>query len=204
MDGSSLRTSRSPGGGRLAVLSHPRKKRMDPNSNIQTYGVSLHKVQQILKDNPTFENLSTKEIVDQHIIPETSKNKCRYLDILSGDDRGHAQYFVSHVWDLPFSFMVGCLRSHFAGQEPKKIFLWIDIFAVNQHGGDQMDYDLNNLERRIEQSSQTLVCLDQNGKVLTRIWCLFEMWKTVSLPQGSKRLVSEKLNLQSDLEGHPI
>ncbi|GLC44943.1 WD repeat-containing protein 49 [Pleodorina starrii] len=67
--------------------------------------------------------------------------------------------------------------------EPKRkadqVFVWCDIFAINQHPGQVQADDLSQLKDCVEASQQTLLCLDDKGLVLTRIWCLYEIWNTV-------------------------
>lgn len=50
------------------------------------------------------------------------------------------------------------------------MYLWLDIFAVNQHPGDNQRNDLGMLKEVVADSEQTLMVLDKNGTVLTRIW----------------------------------
>ncbi|GIL86068.1 hypothetical protein Vretifemale_14319 [Volvox reticuliferus] len=60
-----------------------------------------------------------------------------------------------------------------------KVFVWCDIFAINQHPGQVQADDLAQLKDCVEASNQTLLCLDDKGLVLTRIWCLYEIWNTI-------------------------
>ncbi|EFJ40045.1 hypothetical protein VOLCADRAFT_100240 [Volvox carteri f. nagariensis] len=60
-----------------------------------------------------------------------------------------------------------------------KVFVWCDIFAINQHPGQVQADDLAQLKDCVEASHQTLLCLDDKGLVLTRIWCLYEIWNTI-------------------------
>ncbi|KAG2427326.1 hypothetical protein HXX76_012521 [Chlamydomonas incerta] len=61
---------------------------------------------------------------------------------------------------------------------PTAVFLWLDIFAVNQHPDTTQADDLANLQNVIRHSQATVMLLDAQGAVLTRIWCLYEAWKT--------------------------
>ncbi|KAG2485797.1 hypothetical protein HYH03_015508 [Edaphochlamys debaryana] len=58
-------------------------------------------------------------------------------------------------------------------------YVWIDIFAVNQHPGKTQADDLARLQEVVGASEGTLLVLDAAGLVLTRIWCLYEIWQTV-------------------------
>ncbi|KAG2432306.1 hypothetical protein HYH02_013028 [Chlamydomonas schloesseri] len=72
-------------------------------------------------------------------------------------------------------------------QSTSSVFLWLDIFAVNQWPNTTQADDLANLqagpgprvfENVIRHSRATVMLLDPQGAVLTRIWCLYEAWKT--------------------------
>lgn len=69
------------------------------------------------------------------------------------------------------------------------------MFAVNQHPGVEQEADLSQLQDAISCASQTLLCLDEEGLVLSRIWCLYEIWKTLEQKDGSKlRILMIKLD----------
>ena len=55
------------------------------------------------------------------------------------------------------------------------IRLWIDIFAIKQHSSN----DHECLGGVVAKSPLTLMVLDEAAKPLTRVWCLYEMIKTV-------------------------
>lgn len=48
--------------------------------------------------------------------------------------------------------------------------MWLDIFAVNQHPGDSQRNDLERLKEVVADAQQTLMVLDGQGMVLTRVW----------------------------------
>jgi len=78
------------------------------------------------------------------------------------------------------------LREHLSGALPGQVFLWLDIFAVNQHPGAEQADDLRNLKAAIQIASGTLVILDKEGGPLRRVWCLYEFWNTLKVkgPEG--------------------
>ena len=59
-----------------------------------------------------------------------------------------------------------------------QVFLWLDIFAINQHPGTNQQNDLMGLKEVVEDADKTLMVLDRQDAVLTRIWCLYEAWLT--------------------------
>lgn len=134
------------------------------------------------------------------IIPKTKENQCRFVDLLDEKDVGRVTYFISHVWASPFSHLIESLEEQLQGEDDTSIFLWIDIFAVNQHGGDAMEYDLSSLGKMVEISKATLVCLDKKGRLLTRIWCLYEIWTTLCCSGGAEqrmKVLAHKIDFES-------
>ncbi len=47
---------------------------------------------------------------------------------------------------------------------------------MHQHPGQKMMDDLQFLKDVLADSERTLMVLDPKGLILTRIWCLFEVW----------------------------
>ena len=142
------------------------------------------------------ESLTTGEISEKYIKPKTAKKRCRYVDLLNPKEIKKPNYFVSHVWKSPFSHLLECLQVqlHFfriQQNDLDSLFFWIDIFAVNQH---EIDSDLASLERTIHETEQILVCMDTEGRLLTRIWCLYEIWNTIlSEKEGKEQEEGKKL-----------
>ena len=120
-------------------------------------------------------SLTTQEVVTKIIIPETEKTLCRYVDLLTETPVSKPDYFVSHVWGAPFLDLVETLRIRFNLKDKliddklKPIFIWVDIFAINQHDTANKTADLANLHKAITLArSGTLVCLDKGGQLLRR------------------------------------
>eukprot|EP00854_Cymbomonas_tetramitiformis_P010046 gene10046-11888_t len=112
---------------------------------------------------------------------------------------GRATVFVSHGWDSQWAKLISALRSDHdarqlsAGGSRVRVYYWIDLFAVSQHWGTQEQAaeqasDLKQLEEVIEGVSRpgggggTLVFCDpwRRPTPVTRVWCLFEMERTIS------------------------
>ena len=123
-----------------------------------------------VKENEAkLKNLSTQDVVDQIVKPATLLNKSRYVDLIPKDCVSLPTYFASHVWIAPFLDIVESLREHIGDNARDDVFVWIDIFAVNQHrdSGTQ-ESDLKGLNTAVEKSRKTIVCIDANAKLLTR------------------------------------
>jgi hypothetical protein len=92
------------------------------------------------------------------------------VDILPSEYVSTPTYFASHVWSSPFVDLVQSLKYYIDGEhEKEEVFVWIDIFAVNQHrdSGNQAS-DLNGLHVALQKSAKTIVCMDREAKLLTR------------------------------------
>jgi len=125
-------------------------------------------------------NVPTHVVVKKLVVPATSKDKKPYCTLLSDVDTGRADIFLSHGWGNRFGLIVATARKFASKRKTKgSIFLWIDIFAVTQHPGEDQIFDLSQLEMVIEDTTTTLMVLDRNGLPLSRCWCLFELFVTI-------------------------
>lgn len=123
------------------------------------FSVSLEFLLHFLKEHPEAENMTTGEVVDKIIIPETKESQLTYVEEHLVDK--HPQYlcvmtpkgygfdnqvsFLSHAWLMPFrtviDIAVSSMRALFTrfGYIPPledyahKSFFWMDIFCKNQH-----------------------------------------------------------------------
>ncbi len=78
--------------------------------------------------------MSTQDVVTKMIIPSTAEKKVRYTDLLPSKVVSTPIYFVSHVWSEPFLDMIESVKYH-VNDPAEDVFIWLDIFAVNQHRG---------------------------------------------------------------------
>jgi hypothetical protein len=137
------------------------------------------------------EDLTTQQVADRVILHETQHQQCRYVDLLDSKHVGPVTYFVSHRWQASFRDLVRlvdnyCSTLHSSRLElnPDKTFLWIDLFAVNQHSPAA---DLAAIKDVIACSVQTLLCIDRDQQVLTRVWCVYEVWRTLQKPRYKRQ-----------------
>ncbi|KXZ41457.1 hypothetical protein GPECTOR_457g361 [Gonium pectorale] len=83
-----------------------------------------------------------------------------------------------------------------AGQEERppppplalgEIFVWLDVFALNQHPATsgQQGPDLASLREVVAAAEETLLVLDQEARPLSRVWCLYEAWLAGRAPRGT-------------------
>jgi hypothetical protein len=128
---------------------------------------------------------------------------------------GPATVFVSHAWGNPFRDMLAAVAAHLAageraatgirGQqaggdagagegageaagEGAEVFLWVDIFVVNQHAAGELPQEwwAQTFRQAVAGIGHTLVVLQpwSAPAPLTRSWCLWEVFST--LDSGAK------------------
>lgn len=139
--------------------------------------------------------VTTADVVGRYVVPETVAHKCRYIDAMPQAHVGRPNFFVSHKWSSPFRELVAGVDAYvqahpaYSTVDPTATYLWVDIFIINQHSDQKQQQEhLGNLHQAIDACTSTLLLLDQKGLVLTRIWCLYEVWNTLLLG-GPQRLL---------------
>lgn len=134
----------------------------------------------------TFEKKTTEEVCEHLIKPLTDNHKTSYCEFLRiGDDAlavGPANIFVSHSWYYIFTEVVEALKEHFPHQGDE-VFLWFDIFCVNQHQTLKYprDWWLITFKNAIKEMNHTIMVLApwMNPIPLTRSWCIWELYCTI-------------------------
>lgn len=119
---------------------------------------------------------------------------------------GRPSYFISHTWSRPIQQLLQLLTAHFGVSDPSEpaaasAIIWLDIFAINQHPYEDRgclgNDDVANLARVVAATDRTLLCLDEDCVVLTRIWCLYEVWQTfLAKDTGGLRILMSSVDVQ--------
>lgn len=125
----------------------------------------------VAKRQSDLNDLCTQDVVTQIIMPETQTANCRYVDLLPDSYVSTPTYFACHVWTAPFLDLVNSFRQFFNEdlEECKGIYIWIDIFAINQNVPGNLNEDLKVLPTIIQNAAKgTLICLDVDNTLLTR------------------------------------
>ncbi|KAG1667843.1 hypothetical protein FOA52_011031 [Chlamydomonas sp. UWO 241] len=128
--------------------------------------------------------LATQHVIDAIVKPATAARSCRFIELVGAPvPDGRDFFFVSHTWSRVFAETVGQLEKHFRPEAQRvwrrgrpvlpltDVFVWFDLFAISQHAWES---DLGRLQEVVADAEQTLMIIDQEGAVLTRIWCLYE------------------------------
>ncbi|GLI64287.1 hypothetical protein VaNZ11_007468 [Volvox africanus] len=206
---------------------------------METAAVSLAWLQQFVNNHGlSGKKMASAGIVKEIILPATAERQCSYTDMmLAGPDdprahvsQGRPFYYVSHTWSRPLVETIQMLTHHFQEQrrwrrgedgkplpplDDKTTFLWIDIFAVDQHkvitGQGDGDGEANGnygsplplvgeLRQVVQKSTCALMVLDAEGSILSRFWCLYEAWLAGTSGPEKLRLLSYGIILTDGLQ----
>ena len=77
--------------------------------------------------------MTVKEVVELIVKPATVVEKISFIDLMSPGLYVKPTAFVSHAFGNPFHLLVESLLSHFRDAVPSEVFVWIDVFIINQH-----------------------------------------------------------------------
>ena len=142
-------------------------------------------------------DMTTTEVMERIIKPETAAQKCCYVELLASDKRcppqwlGKTSHFASHWWGYKFLDLVAALRT-FSATCSEPPFFFLDTMAINQHmfflgsTSDQTTQEelLVGLRASLHACGNLLLCCMpgpsgdpgwMSPAPFTRIWCLFEV-----------------------------
>eukprot|EP00300_Choanocystis_sp_HF-7_P004465 c13451_g1_i1.p1 GENE.c13451_g1_i1~~c13451_g1_i1.p1 ORF type:complete len:817 (-),score=108.55 c13451_g1_i1:94-2544(-) len=131
-------------------------------------------------------NLTTNDVCEAFVKPETQLSKSTYCDLLiasgQGDGVAKATVFISHAWKFLFLDVVDALCLHFRGEEDA-VVLWFDLFSNNQHTAPTREFKwwCNTFLSAIKSFGRTVMVLSpwDDPVPLTRAWCLFELYAAI-------------------------
>eukprot|EP00967_Tisochrysis_lutea_P157835 scaffold321287_cov18-Tisochrysis_lutea.AAC.1 len=156
-----------------------------PAEDVTKRGVCLAYLQQFTSEAIALHGdaLRVSELVSLMVRPRCNTLHCCLYELIPSEFKGVPQFFISHTWSRRVAALVAALTSFFATDDPHTVYIWLDIIAINQvpyatNKGLLQD-DVSSLSKVIDTVDSTLFFLDAQGVVLTRIWCLFEVWQTL-------------------------
>lgn len=114
-----------------------------------------------------YKNMTTRDIVNKIIIPITFNNKKCFIDLIPEQYKGKPEFFVSHAWDDIFYYGIDNLII-----KPFNMFLWIDIFCINQHLND---IDIKNILTQVLENVNSLLIKGESNIIYERLWFLYEI-----------------------------
>jgi WD40 repeat protein len=144
----------------------------------------------------TEQRVTSKEVVERLIKPLSTGQLC-LASRLPSAAVGVPTAFISHAWGTchsiakpscscakdagSFHLLVDSVTDFFAGAVDTEVFVWLDVFAVNQHdaSGSELDGGLT-LRKTVDLAAHTLVVLERSRSALalSRLWCLYEIGST--------------------------
>ena len=85
------------------------------------------------------ELLNTTDVVELVVRPTARRT---HLSFAASDvpvaSVGEPTHFASHAWGRLFGQLVAALAAHFSGAVASEVYVWLDIFAINQDDGRAM------------------------------------------------------------------
>ncbi|KAK3288827.1 hypothetical protein CYMTET_3707 [Cymbomonas tetramitiformis] len=151
-----------------------------------TLGIPLAELRDFIQQYQQCVQYTTAEVCEKIVKLATAEIKCSYVELLRDKGRrlGPATVFVSHAWRYLFSeFTETVLALEHTEEQPEDIFLWIDVFCVNQHKTAERDFAWwsTTFREAVRDIGHTLVVLlpFSHPVPLARAWCLFEIFSTV-------------------------
>lgn len=179
-----------------------RQKDMPP---MWVQGVSCAFLQSMIASNRIAGDLTTEEVVEKFVRPQTAPAKCSYWEAVwrSGSKDtsmlcGQSMAMVSHAWSYKFVDLVSILTTYEAkhgsgGSSSLRMYFFLDAFCLNQHllsslkmsaqqssASQQKVYDmlLQTLTNSIVCPGNMVMVLDPwfSPSSLQRCWCLYELY----------------------------
>eukprot|EP00808_Paulinella_micropora_P004758 g12825.t1 len=166
-------------------------QQMNPEFSIPKLGVSvaflLKFTEKHQKSGKLLPTDSSKDVVEKIIKLETGKAKCSFVDHLAASKDEleskavqQATHFLSHAWSYIFTDVVAAVRARWPSpQEQTNVFLWFDLFTINQHGTDNIPgaFWFDAFEANVARIGHTILIQSPwtNPVPLTRAWCLWEI-----------------------------
>ena len=137
------------------------------------------------------EGLTTEDVNNRFQKEFTKDIGLSYCDMAkaeNGSKVGKATVFISHAWKYKFMDLLSALKHHFRNENDDDVYIWFDLFSVNQHISDKVDPDWWNKSfmNAVKEIGHVVLVLSpwQNPIPFTRAWCLWEIY--CAIVTGSK------------------
>ena len=87
-------------------------------------------------------DVATRDVRRNYVIPMTSENRCRFVDLpsmIANNIVGPSTIFVSHTWSGKFGDVVAGVCD---GRSDYSVRIWLDIFATLQWPSTKSEEEL--------------------------------------------------------------
>jgi len=157
-------------------------------------------VDKYTEESVPFEKINLHHLNDHFVKPLTKELNCSFAELVTTPEQSVKPpvYFVSHCWQTPLVNTIEMLKLHRKNltlvgitlESKDDYVVWICAFCNCQHGLDgeglaSSDYKMTPFARalRSEHCRGTVMLLNEPGSLspLTRSWCIFETFLSVTL-----------------------
>lgn len=169
--------------------------RSDFTNYVPSHGISLEFISHHLANLDGVETMRDLEAYTRKV---TERFHSSFAELLRNHDEfkssvaGTADYFVSFAYDTKVDIFVDALNRFRRQKKVKDLFVWISILTVNQHFLVEEGHTAavlypktwfkNAFEKSIASIRKVLFILSPISKpvALQRLWCIYELYLTVS------------------------
>ncbi|CAK9106462.1 Kinesin light chain (KLC) [Durusdinium trenchii] len=140
---------------------------------------------------------TTEDVAEQHVLTLTHRQQAFMLDKIPQAFVGplFKGVFASQARQCRFGDLVAALEHYFRGQDPAKVFVWLDVFSANQPLLVRPDRELpdeivaereallaSGLHEAIQRFDERLIFFDtwDDPAPLRRSWCVWEILGALS------------------------
>lgn len=187
------------------------KDKISVNCSSSYHGISLRYLLEFLQlcRISQISKLTTNDIVETIIIPNTKSLECSYIELLlHGSDETNQQFisnatvYISYSWKYNFYELIKSIEAWWISNGSQDdIFLWIDIFCINYHCIDLNKYSI--IEKSIKEINNCIILVINwlNDAYLNELWRICELYLIHSLNIKHEIFFpdSQRLELQNEI-----
>lgn len=131
------------------------------------------------------QNLTTSEVVKQHIVPATTAAQCPYISVLPPEHIAPPTHLVVHSWAAPFHHLISQLRAHFQASSSSNPYIWLDLFALPHHPATpkttkELQQETQAVQHVLASTGTLLLSLGPMCEALSDLPCLHTICATIA------------------------
>ena len=101
-------------------------------------GIKLSVLRDLIeRDEEKLEGLTTTQVCEKYIFPQTKDLKCSYIELQKhlGNHHliGKPDFFISHAWRYQYKRVVEAIEAHVGTGNESDVFVWFDLCCNSQH-----------------------------------------------------------------------